>query len=632
MQPGADIAAPLALHREGRLAEAECGYRTLLRQRPRDAEALHLLGLLIHQRGDDAAAAALIRQAIGIAPRMATYHANLGIVLLRLRRADEAVSALRTALRLHPADFASQANLGVALGACGDHDGAVKAAGAALRLRPGDPATLCNRGHALAASGQIAQALAAFDAALQADPRGYAARIARGTTLLSMGRVPQALAAFDAAIACDGGDERARQARIVALNYLPGATMRMIGETARRLAHPANLPQPAPFAGLDRRADRVLRIGYVSADFRNHPVGYFLRGVLAARDRTASTVICYDNGTDPDAMTAALRTTVDDWRPIAGRDDDQVAAAIRADRIDILVDLAGHTKGNRLGVFARRAAPVQAAWLGYFGTTGLAAMDAVIADRHVLPPADEATVSERVIRLPDSYLCFSPPEAAGPVMPLPAGMDRPITFGCFNNRAKLAPPVLALWARVLAAVPRSRLLLKSAQYTDKTIRQEIAQSFAALGIPSGRVAFEPASPLAALFDAYGRVDIALDTVPFAGGATTAQALWMGVPVVSLVGDTWPGRQGASLLSAAGFAHWAAADADGYVAIAQGLAADRPRLATLRAGLRTAIAASPLCQADRFDLHLQSAWLQLWHAYLAESAGPGGLRAAADGYR
>ena len=199
------------------------------------------------------------------------------------------------------------------------------------------------------------------------------------------------------------------------------------------------------------------------------------------------------------------------------------------------MDLAGHTNSNRLGVFARRAAPVQAAWLGYFGTTGLASMDVVIADRHVLPPADEPTFTERVVRLPDSYLCFSPPAEAGPVAPLPAGLHRPITFGCFNSRTKLNPDVLALWARVLAAVPGSRLLLKAAQYRDKAIRREITQDFAASGIRAERILFEPASPIAAMFEAYGRVDIALDPFPFAGGATTAQALWMGVPVISLVG-------------------------------------------------------------------------------------------------
>jgi predicted O-linked N-acetylglucosamine transferase (SPINDLY family) len=390
--------------------------------------------------------------------------------------------------------------------------------------------------------------------------------------------------------------------------------MEDIGRTARRLVPPAASPSASAFAGCDRSPDRPLRIGYVSGDFRNHPVGYFLHAVLAARDKAAANVFCYSSTEVEDPMTVRLKQQVDHWRPIFGLDDEQAVQLIRTDGIDILVDLAGHTNSNRLGVFARRTAPVQAAWLGYFGTTGLASMDFLIADRHVLPQADEPSFTERVVRLPDSYLCFSPPAEAGPVAPLPGGLRQPITFGCFNSRTKLNPAVLALWARVLAAVPGSRLLLKAAQYRDKTIRREITQAFAASGIRGERILFEPASPIAAMFEAYGRVDIALDPFPFAGGATTAQALWMGVPVISLVGQTWPGRQGASLLSAAGFPGWAVADPDAYVALAQRLATDRPALIALRNGLRAAVADSPLCRADRFARHLEAIYRDIWRTY------------------
>ena len=247
-------------------------------------------------------------------------------------------------------------------------------------------------------------------------------RLSQAALLLAMGRTPEALAAFEAAIPLCPGDLRARQGRILAMHYLPGATMQDIGSTARRLAPAAASPSPASLTGLDRSPDRQLRIGYVSGDFRNHPVGYFLHGVLAARDKAAAVVFCYSSTEVEDSMTARLKQEVDHWRPIFGLDDEQAVQTIRADGIDILVDLAGHTNSNRLGVFARRGAPVQAAWLGYFGTTGLTSMDFVIADRHVLLPADEPSFSERVVRLPDSYLCFSPPAEAGAVAPLPAGL------------------------------------------------------------------------------------------------------------------------------------------------------------------------------------------------------------------
>ena len=484
---GTDIAAAPEAPVAGPPQPPVPGGRAMPPQPPRPANTLpasnlHELGLLAHQRGDNQTAEDLIRQAIAIAPRTAAFHGSLGVVLLGLRRTQEAAAALRTAIRLHPTDAAAHAYLAAALAALGDYDGAAKAAGATLRLHPGDPAALHMRGVCLEKAGQYEPALAALDAAILADPANYMVRLSRAALLLAMGRTPEASAAFEAAIPLCPGDLRARQGRILSMHYLPNATMQDIGNTARRLAPAAASPSPSPFTGLDRSPDRPLRIGYVSGDFRNHPVGYFLHAVLAARDKAAATVFCYSSTEVEDPMTVRLKQQVDHWRPIFALDDEQAVQAIRADGIDILVDLAGHTNSNRLGVFARRPAPVQAAWLGYFGTTGLASMDVVIADRHVLPPADEPTFTERVIRLPDSYLCYSPPTEAGPVAPLPAGLDRPITFGCFNSRTKLNPDVLALWARVLAAVPGSRLLLKAAQYRDKAIRREITQNFAASGI------------------------------------------------------------------------------------------------------------------------------------------------------
>ena len=612
-----DITLALAHQRAGRLAEAGQCCRAVLDRQPSHPDALHLLGLLAHQVGDHSGAATLLRHAIAGAPRSARFHANLGVVLLRQRRAADAVAALRTATRLDQRDFDAHANLGVALFASGDHAGAARAAGAALRLRPGDVPTLCNRALALQAAGQLGPALASTEAALAANPASHAAHLARGGLLLSLGRTADALAAFEAAVALQPDDLPARQARIAAASYLPGVTTQAIGRTARRWA-PAPIAASAPFPGLDRSPDRPLRIGYVSADFRDHPVGYFLEGALAPRDRASAVVFCYDNAAEGDAVTARLKALVECWRPIAALDARSAADLVRSDRIDILVDLAGHTKGNRLDLFAQRAAPVQAAWLGYFGTTGGAAVDVIIADGVVLPPAEERFFTERVVRLPDSYLCVTPPAEAGPVVP-PPGLDRPVTFGCFNNRAKLNPAVLALWARLLARVPGSRLLLKSHQFADKEQRREIARAFAGHAIAAERLAFEPASPLRAMFDAYNRVDIALDPFPFTGGATTAQALWMGVPVVTLRGQTWAGRQGASLLAAAGLTEWVAEDEDGYVAIAERLATDRPGLRALRASQRDRLAASPLGRADRFAGHLEGAYRAMWQHWLREGS-------------
>jgi predicted O-linked N-acetylglucosamine transferase (SPINDLY family) len=488
----------------------------------------------------------------------------------------------------------------------------------ALRLRPGDPLVLRNRGGTLQAECRYEEALASFQASLRGNPDDDTTHLALGNLLTTLGRPAEGMAAMDAAIRLRPGALPARHARILAMNYLPGVGMADIGAVARHLA-----PQPAgptyrPAPGFDPNPERRLRVGYVSADLHAHPVGFFLESVLAATDRAGTEIVCYDNGHKDDAVTARLRLVADIWRKIAPLSDAAATELIRADRIDILVDLSGHNDGSRLGVFARRAAPVQVAWLGYFGTTGVAAMDYILADRFVAPKGEEADFSETVVRLPDSYLCFTPPTEAGPVAPLPAGADGPITFGCFNNSTKLNPGTIALWSCVLASVPRARLLLKTRQYKDRTVRHDMAAAFAAHGIGAERLLFEPAGSLAQMFGAYGQVDIALDPFPFAGGTTTAMALWMGVPVVSLAAATWPGRQGASLLNAAGFPELVAATPDSYVATARALAGDRAGLAAFRALLRPQMAASPLCDAERFARNLATAFRGMWRQSPAAS--------------
>jgi protein O-GlcNAc transferase len=290
--------------------------------------------------------------------------------------------------------------------------------------------------------------------------------------------------------------------------------------------------------------------------------------------------------------------------------DEAVIAAIRDDGIDILVDLSGHTTGNRLAVFAARPAPVQCSWLGYFGTTGLAEIDYLIADRFVVPPGEEAFYSEAIWRLPDSYLCFTPPREAPQGVPSTAA-GAPLTFGCFNNLLKINPAVVSAWSAILEAVPESRLLLKTRQLDDPALGQALVAQFAAHAIAPDRVVCAGGGPRAALLAAYGAVDIALDPFPYGGGTTTIEALWMGVPVVSLRGDRFTGRVGDSVLTTSGLPELVADSVADYVGRARDLAQDRLRLAALRAGLRDRLAASPLCDAPRFARHLEGAWRRMW---------------------
>jgi predicted O-linked N-acetylglucosamine transferase (SPINDLY family) len=376
-------------------------------------------------------------------------------------------------------------------------------------------------------------------------------------------------------------------------------------------------------------AGRPLRIGFVSGDLNSHPVGFFLESVLGHLDRSRVEPVAYATRQRDDAVSQRLMPLFSAWHDISRLGDEACARRIHDDAIDILVDLSGHTNHNRLPVFAWKPAPVQATWLGYFATTGLAAIDYVIADRHVLPLDEASQFAETPWHLPDSYLCFTPPPFDIEVGALPARGNGAITFGCFNHLVKLNDAVVALWSRVLDAVPGSRLLLKTRQLDDPSVQQATLARFAAHGIDSARLMLEGQSPRAELLAAYQRVDIALDPFPYAGGTTSVEALWMGVPVLTRRGDRFLSHVGESIVSTAALPEWIAAGDDDYVAKAVRFSAQRDELATLRSGLRERLLASPLCDAPRFARHLEDAFHQMWARYAASEQANHGQPAQPD---
>ena len=310
-------------------------------------------------------------------------------------------------------------------------------------------------------------------------------------------------------------------------------------------------------------------------------------------------------------MTARFQAASKTWRDVLGWNHERLAAQIRDDRIDILFDLAGHTARNRMLTFARKPAPVQITWIGYEGTTGLSAIDYLLADRIMLPEEAEGYCAEKVLRLPDCYLCFDPPEEAPPVGPLPAGRAGHVTFASCNNLAKVNDEVIATWAEILRRVEGAKLLLKYRGLEDAGLRARFIDLFAKHGIAAERLIIEGWSPLGDLLAAHNRADIALDPFPFAGGVTTCNALWMGVPVVTWPGETFASRHSLSYLTNIGITETIAASREEYIAIAASLAGDLPRLAALRAGLRARMAASPLCDGKRFAKN--------WMAVIASAA-------------
>jgi len=364
-----------------------------------------------------------------------------------------------------------------------------------------------------------------------------------------------------------------------------------------------------------------LRVGYVSPDFRRHPVASFIEPILAAHDRKRFEVFCYAVHLKPDAVTARLKALADHWREIGSLDAEAAANLIREDGIDVLVDLAGHTANNRLAVFARKPAPMQATYLGYPGSTGLPAIDWRITDAVADPlGAAEALHTEKLMRLPETFQCFQKPSDAPAIGPVPMLKAGHVTFASFNMLAKVHPALVARWAGILHAVENSRLVLKAAPFRDAGTRAHYHAMFATHGIAAERIELLGyiQSP-AAHFALYNRIDVALDTDPYNGATTTCEALWMGVPVVTLAGRSHVGRVGTALLTHLGLEDLIAATPEDYVARAVSLARDPAKLASLRETLRPRMEASSLTDPARFTKALEDAYREMWRQWCAKTA-------------
>jgi len=436
-------------------------------------------------------------------------------------------------------------------------------------------------------------------------------------------RIPEALACYRRALELNPHYALAHSSLLLTLQYCPGITPAALAEAHAEFdrRHAAPLRAAWKPHSNSRDPNRKLRLGFVSGDFGAHPVGYFLIRALENLDRSEADVVCYSGRGNPDDLTRRFRNAATIWRNAQTFDDEQFVEQIRADQIDVLFDLAGHTAGNRLLVFARKPAPVQLTWAGYVGTTGLNAIDGLIADPYYVPAEWERHYCERILRLPNVYVSYDAPTYAPPVKSLPALESGQITFGSFNNPAKINSDVVRVWAEILRRVPCSRLTLKYRRMSDPLVAAGIAGMFAEAGIEPGRLDLFDFSPHAELLDHYNRVDIGLDPFPYNGGLTTCEALWMGVPVVTCPGETFAGRHSLSYLSVVGLTELVARDLDAYVELAVSLASDLPRLAALRAGLRERMAASPLCDGRQCATDLMTVLRDAWRRWVAGNGSP-----------
>jgi predicted O-linked N-acetylglucosamine transferase (SPINDLY family) len=483
-----------------------------------------------------------------------------------------------------------------------------------IRLAPRQAEAHHQLGIVLVRQGKASEAEAVLRQALALDPALVTARTELAEVLRMQGRVDAADAAYGDAAAVEPGAERG-------LYFLgpvyDGADPAQILERHRSWGDKliaAARPTSAERALFSNQRDpgRRLRVGLVSPDFRTHSVSYFLEPLLACLDRDAVETYCYAEVFSPDDTTARLRALAAHWRPTIELDDEAFRNQVRADRVDILLDLAGHTGGNRLAAFAIRPAPVTAAWLGYPTTTGLATIDWRMTDATADPPGAEAHYVERLQRIDGAFLCFGPPGDAPDVGPLPALTAGRITFGTFNNLLKVTPVAVAAWAEILRALPGSRLLLKTLLLRDEQARQRWSRIFADFGVAPDRLELRGGTTdRAGHLASYAEVDIALDTFPYNGTATTCEALWAGVPVVALCGDRHSGRVGASLLGRAGLADLIQPDPQAYVRCAVRLAGDLPSLSVRRATLRGQLAASPLCDGPGFARAFGAGLRRMW---------------------
>jgi protein O-GlcNAc transferase len=636
----------------GQWDQADALLRQILTADPQRAEAHHLLGLVAWRRGEMHSALASLQHAATLKPDSPVFQFDLGCALLGMQQFSEAAVVLRKVVQLAPNERGGWNNLGAALVALGEHEQAAQCFARAIQIAPQLSQYHANLAKALEVLGRFREAEASARRAVELSPQGgsewgvlasvlmssgrYAGasdayrralalapqmhllRFNLANTLRLQGAVEESIAVYRDAVARDPGNARGHSGLLLTLHCSTAITPMALAQEHRAWAerHADSFTRDVRPHTNDRSPGRrPLRIGYVSPDFREHAVAHFIEPALML-DPSEFEVFCYVEEFHCDDVTRRLKSLVPHWLNTVPLNDDQLAQRIRADGIDILVDLAGHTADDRLLVFARKPAPVQATYLGYPNTSGMAAMDWRITDK-IADPKNfaEPLHRERLMRLADCAWCYRPPEDSPEPIRDAAG-ESTVTFSSFNALPKVSDAVIALWSRILATVGGSKLLMKSAAFEDERVRERYRSAFARNGIAPHRLDLILTTPSVREHLAmYSRVDIALDTMPYNGTTTTCEALWMGVPVVTLAGESHVSRVGASLLTNAGLAELVGSRSEDYVSIAVKLAADPTRRAELRSTLRRQLRTSPLMDAARMTRELGNAYRAMWRDWI-----------------
>jgi predicted O-linked N-acetylglucosamine transferase (SPINDLY family) len=619
----AHLAKCVALIATEDYASAEVFCLRAIQIEPQNAVAFCNLGVVLRRRGKLAEAVDQLKRAIALKPNFFEAHLNLGTVLMALGNFEAALTEYQKTLAINAQSAEAHSNYGALLFRLERYAEAEQSLLRSISINPNLATARNNLGLVLGATRRMPEAVKAFEIAIELKPEYVDAYVNLGGVLKDMGRIDESLQALRRALTIDPDCLIAHSNLLFINNYVadqPADSLlfaaRRYGEAVLRLATPFDEWRNS------REPGRTLRIGLVSGDLCSHPVGYFLEGVLTALRATESLQLelyAYATRQNDDATSQKLRAHCESWQCVFGLSDEDFARTVHdTDLIDILIDLSGHTANNRLSVFGWRPAPIQVSWLGYFATTGVEAMDYFLADHWTLPVEQEVNFTEQVWRLPETRLCFSAPNVPIEVNTLPALSQGYVTFGSFNNLSKVNDEVVRVWAIILTAVPSSRLFLKYQQLGDATMRQKTTERFAVHGVAADRLIFEDYGPRADYLAAYHRVDIGLDPFPFPGGTTTAESLWMGVPVLTLSGERFIARQGVGLMMNAGLSDWVAIDVEDYVKRAVAHATHLQELSTLRRGLRQIALASPIFDAERFANNFGAALRSMWLHWCKQS--------------
>jgi protein O-GlcNAc transferase len=582
------------------------------------------LGVALFNKHHYEEAIAHFRKALETEPGLIHAYNYIGNALQAKHHYDEAISCYKTAIRMNPNDPTAYINLGIVLQNMKQADSAISYFKQALTLNPSLHQAYEYMGLSFTSQGKNEEAVDSYRRSLQINPYSVMSLVNLGNVLSKLGKLNEAELLYKTAMQVRPDNPKPFQAFLMTMHYNSRYNAQAMFSEHLRFAKQHAEPLAAHISPHmnDRSPARRLRIGYVSPDFKRHSVAYFIEPVLAAHHREQFEVFCYSAVDSPDGITDRIKKNTDRWTDIAGMSDEEAEELVRKDAIDILIDLAGHTNNNRLLLFARKPAPIQVSWIGYPATTGLSTMDYRIVDRFTDPPGTtEQFYTEKLMWMPESFLCFLPDEDSPDVGPLPALKAAHITFGSFNNLAKVSPELIDLWITLLKSVPDSHLIIKAEGLIDSMTRNYMMNAFHQQGVDFGRLELLPwTSSVREHLEAYHRIDIGLDTFPYNGTTTTCEALWMGVPVITLSGDTHASRVGASLLSNMGLTMFIARTSEEYVRITAALAADIHKLKTLREQLRTTMRNSPLTNAGRLTADLENCFTQMWQKYCAEFLG------------